>query len=524
MACNFIPCDREQSFLMPPSLREWLPEDHLAWFILDAVGQMDLSAFNARYRQDGWGAAAFPPSMMVPLLLYAYCVGERSSRKIEAHCENDVAFRVVAANKKPDHSTTARFRRKNLKELEELFTQILRLCAEAGLVKVGLVAIDGTKIEANASLAANRTHSGLEKEIKREVGKMLAEAEAKDAEEDKLYGEARGDELPEDLRTQKTRLERLRECKERLEKEAEERAAEQQKKIDERAAKEEASGRKLRGRKPKEPDAAPSEKAKANVTDPESRIMKTRKGYVQGYNAQAAVTAGQIIVAAEVTQEANDVNQLSPMIEKTGENLEAAGVEEKPEVALADAGYFSESNVEKTVEKRDEAGSDGPELLVATRKDSKQRKAAREQPLPRGRIPDDLSCRERMERKLLTKRGRALYKKRSQTVEPVFGQIKDGRGCDRFVLRGLDGASGEWKLRCCAQSGDAQSAQALAKRPGEPELRAPGRPTNRRRPRRRYIEGARRTRSGHIGPVPGPAPTFRRSATGSCDRLKRGSE
>ncbi len=444
VAYNFIPCDRDQTFLMPPSLHDWVGEDHLAWFVVDAVAQMDLSAFCAKYRSDGWGAKAFTPDMMVSLLLYAYCTGVRSSREIERRCETDVAFKVVAANKKPDHATIARFRRKNLKELEELFTQILRLCAEAGLVKVGVVAIDGTKVKANAALAANRTHSGLEKEIKREVTKMLSEAETVDREEDGRHGRRRGDELPEDMRVRKTRLERLRECKERLEREARERAASQQKKIDERAAREEATGKKLRGRKPCAPDPTPSEEAKANVTEPESRIMKTRKGYLQGYNAQAAVTEEQIIVAAEVTQEANDVDQLHPMLEKTAENLEAAGVEEKPGVALADAGYFSESNVEK----KDEAGSDGPELLIATRKDRKQRKAARERPPPRGRIPKGISVRERMERKLMTQRGRATYKKRSRTVEPVFGQIKDARRCDRFLLRGQDGASGEWKLLC----------------------------------------------------------------------------
>lgn len=441
MAYNFIPCDRDQAFLMPPSLHDWVDEGELPWFVVDAVSQMDLSAFYANYRSDGWGASAFPPDMMVSLLLYAYCLGERSSRKIEKLCVMDVGFRIVAANKKPDHATIARFRRKNLEELEELFTQILRLCAEAGLVKVGVVAIDGTKVEANAALAANRTHEAIEKEIEREVTKMLSEAETVDREEDGRHGKKRGDELPEDMRVRKTRIERLRECKERLEREAQERAASQQKKIDERAAKEEATGRKLRGRKPCAPDPTPPSKAKANVTEPESRIMKTRTGYVQGYNAQAAVTEEQIIVAAEVTQEANDVKQLHSTIEKTAENLQGAGVEERVGTALADAGYWSEANVQ-------EAEADGPELLIATTRDWKQRKAARERPPPRGRIPNDLSCRERMERKLLTKRGRAFYKKRSRTVEPVFGQIKDARGCDRFLLRGLDGASGEWKLLC----------------------------------------------------------------------------
>jgi transposase len=437
MPLNFIPCDRNQVYLMPPSLEDWLSKDHLAWFVLDAVAQMDLGPFYAKRRADGWGRAAYPPSMMVPLLLYAYCLGERSSRNIERLCETDVAFRIVAANHVPDHATIARFRRGHLKELEALFVEILRLCAEAGLVKLGKVSIDGTKMKASAALAANRTHEGLAKEIK----KILAEAEAVDREEDRRYGKKRGDELPEDMRNQKTRVARLKECKERLEKEAEERAAQKQKKIDERAAKEEATGKKLRGRKPKEPDPTPSSKAKANVTDPESRIMKTRKGYVQGYNAQAAVTENQIITAAEVTQQENDKKQLHPMLDKTEENAAAAGVEEKVGAALADAGYWSESNAEV-------AGPDGPELLIATTKDHKQRKAAREAPPPRGRIPKDLSCRERMERKLLTKRGRALYKLRGRTVEPVFGQIKDARGCDGFLLRGLDGVSGEWKLLC----------------------------------------------------------------------------
>jgi transposase len=456
VAYNFIPCDRDQSFLMPPSISDWLPEDHLAWFILDACSQMDLSAFRAKYRADGWGAKAFSPDMMVSLLLYAYCMGERSSRKIERACETDVAFRVMAANAKPDHSTIARFRRKNLKQLEKLFTQILRLCAEAGLVKVGVVAIDGTKMEANAALAANKKHEGLEKEIEREVAKMLAEAESVDRDEDGRLGKKRGDpksralrgELPEDMRVQKTRIERLRECRQRLEEDAQDRAAEQQRRIDERAAKEAATGVKLRGRKLKEPDPTPSKEARANPTDPESRILKNRKGYVQGFNAQAAVTEEQIIVAAEVTQEENDVGQLHSTIAKTAENLARAGVEEEVGTALADAGYWSEANAE--------AHDDGPDLLIATTKDWQQRKVARERPPPRGRIPNDISCRARMERKLMTKRGRATYKKRSQTVEPVFpkgralrgGQIKDARGCKRFNLRGLDGASGEWKLIC----------------------------------------------------------------------------
>lgn len=437
MSYNFLPCERDQSYLLPPSVADWLPEGHLAWFVLDAVGQMDLSGFLAKYREDGTGSAAYRPEMMVALLLYGYCVGERSSRRMEKLCETDVAFRVITANARPDHATTARFRRRHLKELEGLFGEILRLCGAAGLVKVGVVAVDGSKIKANAALAANKTSDGIDAEVK----KMLSEAEAKDAEEDRQYGSARGDELPEGLRRREDRLKRLRECGERLKREAAERAAEHERKLAERAAKEAESGEKLRGRKPKEPDGKKDEEAKANVTDPDSRVMKTRSGYVQGYNAQAAVTEGQVILAAEVTQEANDAHQLQPMLGKVNENLAAAGVEEKPAVALADAGYCNEANVTAM-------DPEGPELFAATTKDWKQRKAMRELPPPRGRIPRGMNWRERMERKLLTRRGRELYRKRSMTVEPVFGQVKTVRGCDGFLLRGMDGAAGEWKLIC----------------------------------------------------------------------------
>jgi len=268
MAYNFLPCDRDQAFLLPPSLADWLPEGHLAWFVLDAVGQMDLSGFRAPYREDGTGAAAYRPEMMAALLLYAYCVGERSSRRIERLCETDVAFRVIAANAGPDHATVARFRRRHGEALEGLFVETLRLCAEAGLVKIGVVALDGTKVKANAALAANRTPAGLEDEVRR----MLAEAEAKDAEEDRLYGSARGDELPEGLRRRAERLKRLRECRDRLVREAAERSAGQERKIAERAAREAESGRKLRGRKPKAADPSPEGEAKANVTDPERRV------------------------------------------------------------------------------------------------------------------------------------------------------------------------------------------------------------------------------------------------------------
>jgi hypothetical protein len=273
------------------------------------------------------------------------------------------------------------------------------------------------------------------------VTKMLAEAETKDQEEDALYGALRGDELPEELRGKESRLARLKECRERLEREAAEKAAERERKIRERAAEEAATGEKLRGRKPTPPDPTPAPEAKANVTDPESRIMKTRSGYVQGYNAQAVVTEEQIIVAAEVTQEANDVRQFHPMMSSIRETASAAGIKERAGVCIADAGYWSEENAR-------EDGRVKTEFLIATRKDWKQRKALRDLPSPRGRIPKAATSQERMERKLRTKRGSHLYRKRSQTVEPVFGQIKDTRGIDRFLLRGLGGAELEWKLIC----------------------------------------------------------------------------
>lgn len=431
MAYNFFPVDREQMYLFPPSLKDWVPEGDLSWFILDAVGEMDLQTFYEGYRLDGLGGKGYEPAMMVSLLLYSYCLGERSSRRIEWLCQRDVGFKVVAANQVPDHSSIARFRQDHEEKMTVLFKQVLRLCAGAGVVKVGVVAVDGTKIKGNAALDANRTKESIDSEVE----KMFAEAAAKDEEEDRLYGERRGDELPEGLRTRSERLQRLKACREQIE--AKERAIAQQRetKRAERSEKEARTGRKVRGRKPKDKKAEP---AKANVTDPDSRIMKTRKGYEQGYNAQAVVTEGQIILAAEVTQEANDVKQLAPMLERVLDTVREILPEAQVGVFLGDAGYWS-----KAV---GEAGAAGPELLVATTKDWKQRKAAREAPPPHGRIPKDLSARDRMERKLLTQRGRRLYKIRGKTVEPVFGQVKDARGCDRFMRRGKGACDSEWKL------------------------------------------------------------------------------
>ena len=351
-----------------------------------------------------------------------------------------MAYKVISANQSPDHTTISRFRKDNESNLKDLFLEVLRLCVEAGLVKLGKVALDGTKIKANASLAANRTLEHLE----REVEKMLTEADAKDAEEDELYGKDKcGDELPEDLRDRKSRLKRLKACKERLEQEKAEVRKAQQNKVNEREEKEKQTGKKSRGRKPKSPDDVENKDAKANVTDPESRIMQTRKGYEQAYNAQAVVTEQQVIVAEDVTQQENDKQQLHPMLEQTESNRQQVEIDEEVGVALADAGYCSDDNFTKVP-----AGE--VELLVATQKDWKQRKKMQDvQDQP---PPDDLSATDLMERKLRTERGRELYKLRGQTVEPVFGQIKDARGIDKFMRRGFDACRSEWSLICATHN------------------------------------------------------------------------
>jgi transposase len=442
MAYNFKTADRETPYLMPPSLKEWLPEGHLAWFIVGAVKEMDLSVFRGRYRMDGVGASAYDPELMVGLILYAYCIGERSSRKIEAACAVDVAYRVVMGNLIPDYSTICRFRAEYADELKGLFKQVLRMCARAGLVKAGTVALDGTKMKAAAAKSANRDYDHLQEVI----DQMFEEAKRKDAEEDELYGkDRRGDEMPEHLNTREKQAKWIAAEMARIKEEAQEEAARQAEKIARREADEIEVGKKKRGRKPSPPNPEPAADEKVNLTDPDSRLMKTREGYAQGYNAQAAVTKEQVIVAEEVTQDRNDVGRLHPMLDKVDEELEDAGVEEEVKNALADAGYWSEANDEK-------ADPAGPELFIATNKDWKQRKALRDAPPPRGRMRKGMTARDLMERKLLTKRGRALYKLRGQTVEPVFGQIKDARGFDRFMRRGLRAARSEWSLICATHN------------------------------------------------------------------------
>ena len=456
MSKNFRTCDLDQPFLLPPSLQDWLPESHLARFIAELVPGLDLSKIYGFYgRRDGRGKAAYHPVMMVRVLVYGYCVGVMSSRRIERASYDDIAFRYLCADQHPDHDTIAAFRQQHLPVLAQLFTQILQLCNKAGLVKLGHVAIDGTKIQANASKHKAMSYDRMEekeKQLKAEVEKLLAQAAETDGAEDALYGKGnRGDELTGELARRESRLKKIAEAKAALEQEARERAEAAKKvaedKLEERRKKEEARGKKFGGRPPQIPNpeqARPEAQAQRNFTDPESRIMPdgAHKGaFMQAYNAQIAVdSAAQIIVAAELTQESNDKQQLAPMLERVEQNLGA-----KPEAVSADAGYCSEAQLtDKRVE--------GIELYVAT---GKQKHGL---PEPGAVVPPGElavasdSAVERMKQKLRTETGRAVYKMRKAIVEPVFGQIKAARGIRAFLLRGLVKVSAEWKLICAAHN------------------------------------------------------------------------
>src|SRR5829696_2015712 len=429
MARFFRTAERRQGFLLPVDMQDWLPEDDLVHLIVDAVSLMDLREFEAAHRLGGAGQAPFAPRLLLAVLIYAYSHGVRSSRAIERLCGRDAGYRFIVGEHAPDHSVIARFRRRHAERLEGVFLRVLEMCRDAGLIRLGLVVLDGTKLEANRSAAT----------IGEQIGRMLAEAETVDVGEDRLFGTGGGDELPKDLARREDRLSRLRACKAELERRAAEAAARQQEKIAARAAEERASGKRRRGRKPKaaDPDANPDRVA--NPTDPDSAIMKTRRGWVQGYNAQAVVTPEQIILAAEVTTEANDVRQLVPMLDRAQAAVEVVmGEDATLGAAVADAGYWSEANADSQTEEC--------ELFIATRKDREQRAGLRDAAPPRGRIPKGLSARGRMERKLRTKRGRAIYRRRGASVEPVFGQMKERQGAGRFSMRGLDQCRGEWHL------------------------------------------------------------------------------
>jgi transposase len=447
MGQRFVACDREQSFLMPPDVREWLPERHLAWFVVDAVGEMDLDGFYAAYRVDGRSRPPYDPAMMVAVLLYAYARGIRSSRVIERACEEDVAFRVLAAQQRPDHATIARFLERHQDAIAGLFGEVLMLCARSGLVRVGVIAVDGTKVQASASRNENLDYEQLAHEI-------LEEAKAVDAAEDELYGPARGDELPEEFATAQGRRGWLREAKQRLEAERAanprpvprsrpKRVQEAKRRLEEELWTEvranrayeayRARGRMKDGRRfgrppdPYQPPATPE--GRINVTDPDSRVVKGLRGFIQGYNAQAVTNEHQVVIAAEVMTAAPDFGHLEPMLDAAQRELHAAGVTEAPDVLLADAGYWHQQQMERIVDR-------GIAVLIPP--DASKRKGAR---------PGwDGGLYAFMRRVLATDHGGGLYRQRQPMIEPVFGQTKHNRGIGRFHRRGRAAVRTEWRL------------------------------------------------------------------------------
>jgi transposase len=425
---NFIACDREQALLLPPSLRDWLPAGHLAWFVLDAVAELDLTAFYADYRADGHGRPAHDPAMMVALVLYGYAVGQRSSRRIERCCVEDVAFRVIAANLVPDHATIARFIERHRERLSALFSQVLALCARAGLVRAGTVAVDSTRVAADASNLANRSYEQIAAEI-------FAEGAALDATEDELYGDARGDELPAELADPKTRRARLREAKRQLEAEWEAERRERQAMLDRRAEHQARTGRRPPGRPPVARELSGPPPGKRNVTDLDSRPVKTPRGFIQGYNAQAVADENQIVVAADVICGNPDVGQLEPMIRAAGHELRAAGLADAPTAVLADAGYWDGGQIRRL-------RADGMTVLVPP--DAFGAKTPNRS--RRGRLSEDMRDRLRSDE------GRALYRRRQTLIEPIFGDAKHNRRLGRFTRRGLAACRAEWRLICATHN------------------------------------------------------------------------
>lgn len=467
MAYNFSPVDREQLLLMPPSVAEWLPEDHLAWFVIDVVAELDVSSFLAAYRLDGRGGAAYDPQMMLALLVYAYCVGERSSRRIEQRLVEDVAFRVVGANQQPDHATIARFRANHEAAIAGLFGQVLAVCAREGLLRPGLVAVDGTKLNANASRDASRTAEQIAAEI-------LAEAEATDAAED-AGAAAAGHKIDDGggLGRRGDRRARLRALLDELEAEAAEKSYEAH--MARRAEKEAVTGKPIRGRRPTPGSATHKSRRQANLTDPDSRLLKTKDGYVQGYNAQAVSTTDQFVVAAEVTNIAMDAPAYAPMITQAKTNLKAAGEKRRVRRVVADAGYWSVDNVGmkgvesfiapgrarqlKQIAKTEQARVEILDRVEAKEIDTLE--AAQQLGVTRARVnqllrrrragdPDPLTTT--MIAKLDTPRGRKTYRRRAAAIEPVFAQIKHNRGIRTVSRRGLAAADSEWKLICATHN------------------------------------------------------------------------
>jgi len=467
MAHGYIPVDRDQQFLIPPDIRDWLAENHLVWWLLDVVARLDTKALHAARRRGAQGRAGYDPDMLLTLLIYSYCTKVRSSRQIERLCETDVAFRVICANRVPDHSTIARFRQDHATAAKRLFVQVLELCAQAGLAQVGVVALDGTKILANASRGANRDRRWLQARI----AEMFAEAEDTDHDEDDRYGSRRGDELPDELGDPPARRARLEAALEQLqERERGERAGrgESEKLRWERhltvaEARLEQARRdwedKQARKDPHHPgppprylegsrvaylkarvaslksrlsaaDPTPGKAAQINLTDPDSRLMTTKDGWVQGYNAQAVINHIGIVVAAEAFCDPTDKSLFVPMTNELSANQGLTG---PVGIVLADAGYCSAANLT----------APGPTRLIATTAAHKQRQ---ELTKVAGPPPPDAGPTEAMTHTLRTAEGRRLYKQRSWTVEPGFGNLKANLGFTRFSRRGLVAARAEWQL------------------------------------------------------------------------------
>jgi transposase len=448
---NYRDWDAFQGSQEPISPRDALPEDDLVFFLLDLVPQLDLSPFHNHYARELRGQPPFDVTLMVTLLVYAYCVGVCSSRKIAAACERNLAFRAIVANDPPDFRTISDFRKIHTAAFRPLFLEVLRLAGEMGMVKLGNLSTDGTKMGANASRHKAMSYGYMAKEIERleaEIDQLLKQAETLDAEQDAALGSRRGDELPEELKRRENRLAKIREAKARLEAEARVWADEEQRRRDDEQAKREAEGRQRRGKEPAPVNPTPEDKAQTNFTDAEAKIMKqANKGFDYSYNAQAVVdSAEQIIVAAEATNAANDKEQAVPMARATLENLKVAGIE-RPTAAdgtptpipnTADSGYFSE----KAVGELESMGID-PHIAIGRQKHHETPVAA--EPAV---ASTEASAKEKMKQKLGTAAGKTLYAARKQVVEPVFGMIKSARGIRKFLLRGLEKVSAEWQLIC----------------------------------------------------------------------------
>lgn len=424
MPKGYRPYLPNQDLLLPPSLREWLAEEHLVYFVSDVVDELDLSAIHAAYGEEKRGQPPYDPRLMTKLLVYGYCTGVFSSRRIQKRLQEDIPFKVLAAGNEPDFRTISDFRKLHIGALQGLFEQVLAMALEVGAVKVGRVSLDGTKVKANASKHKAMSHARMgekEKQLKEEVKTLLEQAAAADEEEDRQHGSKRGDELPEELRRRESRLAKIKMAKKALAQRAREKAAAEGKSAEEAKR------------------AKPEDKDQYNFTDPESRIMKGADGFVQAYNAQAAVEPTMLLIVGQsVTEAANDKKQLEPMVEAIEQQ---SG--QRPEAILADSGYCSEENL-AFLESAEEPEKkiDG---FLAT---GKQKHGEHRLPCPRGPLPKGATRVDKMRRKLKTKVGKAIYAARKCVVEPVFGQIKQARGFRQFLLRGKEKIKGEWALVC----------------------------------------------------------------------------